>query len=492
MPIGDIFKHESGGFVVQTGEDASKDFRVTKSIEEARLIKQQVGVIQQQGAAREGMLQLGAQPEAKQAAQEAGSEARAGVGSALIGAAPSIAAGAATGGMGGIAGLLARGGAQGVAELIRQKLQGEETSPEAALGAAAITGGVDTATGGLSALFKGMAKKSPGVMHRISQNEGRKTREMLAKDNLVVDKAGVDAAYEGFKDVLSTQGRAIIPLTNTKPMLKGILDEMERRPALQKQAAIEGRFSKLLEETDLAKNPNVQAMGNLQIDEVADLLKDVNSAISATSNRNERRLLIQAKQAIMNDLDNAPVPPAQRQALRNATQLAREAFAKGDLNEAIEAGIKRSNITGAQTINPKSILDKLDDLKEDPLFVKSFKKGELEKLEKFFMDITKKLRGTSAEGTAIILGGLGGIAGSTAAYSMGAGNQGVGLGAALGAAGGVSLPSLFTKIALNETLSPLLLRMIGEGGKIQAPAWNALMGMLRPSTVTNAAIGANK
>ena len=482
MPIGSIYEHKDG-FVVQTGEDASKDFRVTKSIEEARIIKQQVGAIQQQGQAREGMLQLGAQPEAKQAAQEAGDEARAGVGSALLGAAPSLAAGAATGGIGGLTGLLTRGGAQGIAELIRQQIQGEKVGLGDAGGATAVSIGVDATTGGLGALFKGMAKKSPGVMHRISQNEGRKTGEMLAKEGLVVDKAGVNAAYQEFNDVIASQGAAIIPLASTKLGLKDVISEMSRRPAMQKQPGIMAKFKKLDDET---------SGGMLPFDQVSDLLKDVNSAISATTNANERRLLIQTKQKIFQDIDNVNVPPAQKLALRNATQLAKEAFAKGELNEAIEAGIKRSNITGAQTINPKSILDKIDDLKEDPLFIKSFKKGELEKLEKFFIDITKKLRGTSAEGTAIILGGLGGIAGSTAAYSMGAGNQGVGLGAALGAAGGVSLPSLFTKIALNETLSPLLLRMIGEGGKIQGPAWNALMGLIRPSTVTNAAIGAAK
>lgn len=491
MPIGDIFEHKDG-FVVQTGEDASKDFRVTKSIEEARLIKQQVGAIQQQATARAGVAQLGSQPEAVQAIQQEGAEARSGIGRAAIGAAPSIAAGALTGGTSGLLGLLSRAGAQGGAELIRQQIQGEQANPEQALGAAAISGGVDTATGGLKALFTGMAKKSPGVMHRISENEGRKTGEMLAKEGLVVDKAGVNAAYTEFGNVLKTQGRAIVPLTNTKPLLKDILDEMERRPAMQKQTGIMAKFTKLQQETQSATNPNVRAMGNLQIDEVADLLKDINASIGATTNANERRLLIQAKKAVFDDLDNAPIPPAQRKALSEATQLAREAFAKGDLNDAIEAGIKRSNVTGAQTINPKSILDKLDDLKEDPLFVKSFKPGELEKLEKFFVAITKKLRGTSAEGTAIILGGLGGIAGSTAAYSAGAGPQGTGLGAALGAAGGVSLPSLFTKIALNETLSPLLLRMIGEGGKINGPAWNALMGIMRPSTATSAAIGSSR
>jgi len=482
MPIGNIFTHKDG-FIVQTGDNPATDFRITKSIEEARLIKQQVGAIQQQAEIRQGVQQLGSQPEAIQAAQEAGQEARSDIGKAALGAAPSLIAGAATGGTSGLLGLLARAGAQGGAELIRQKMQGEPINPEQALGASALSGGVDVATGGLKALFTGMAKKSPGVMHRISQNEGVKTGEMLAKEGLVVDKAGVNAAYQHFNDTIAAQGVALVPLSQTKVVLKDVIAEMNRRPAMQKQTGILARFKKLDAEA---------GGGVLPFSEVSDLLKDMNSAISATTNANERRLLIQAKQQVFQDIENVNVPLAQKQALSNATRLAREAFAKGDLNEAIQAGIKRSNITGAQTINPKSILDKIDDLKEDPLFVKSFKKGELDKLEKFFTDITKKLRGTSAEGTAIILGGLGGIAGSTAAYAAGAGPQGTGLGAALGAAGGVSLPSLFTKIALNETLAPLLLRMIGEGGKIQAPAWNALIGLARPSTVVNATMGASR
>ena len=91
--------------------------------------------------------------------------------------------------------------------------------------------------------------------------------------------------------------------------------------------------------------------------------------------------------------------------------------------------------------------------------------------------MTQKLRGSSAEGTAIILGGGGGAAGAGAAQALGAGGPAIGLASAAGAVGGVSLPSLFTKIALNDKLSPLLLRLMEGNKPIALPIIRALANM---------------
>lgn len=489
MPAGDIFTHKDGGFIIQTGKDATKDFRITKSIDEARLIKQQIGAIQQQTQARADIAQAGADPLIQQAQQQAGQEAQKGVGSAIVGAAPALGAALGTAALGvpGLAGGAIRAGAQGGAELLRQKIQGEETDFGKAGMATGLSGLTDALAFGGKRLIQGLMSKSPGLMARVSEQKVLDAKEAIAQQGLAVNKKGVSDAYTAFSDILKQQGAAPVDLAGTKVILKDVVDEMKRRPLAERQGSIMTKFSKM--SSEIKGGPGGQPISNFG--EVAELLKDTNAALSAARNPNERRLLIQAKQAIYNDIDNAAVPPAQKRALQQATQLAKEAFAKGDLSDAIEAGIKRSNITGKPTLNPKSILDRLDDLKQDPLFVNSFKKGELEKVENMFVQMAQSLRGSSAEGTAIILGGLGGAAGSGIAYAAGGSPRDIGLAAAAGAAGGVSIPSLFTKLALNDKIAPYLIKLVGEGKEISIPVLRALAGVAKPSSLVSIGRGAS-
>jgi hypothetical protein len=491
MPSGDIYTHESGGFIVQTGIDPTKDIRMAKTIEEARLIKQQALAIQQQATERQGVVESSATPEGKAAIQAIGQQAQAefpsNVGKLATEIGPSLVASAAMGGVGaavpklgsGLLGLLSRSGAQGGAELIRQRLKGEEADIGQAGTAAGISAGLDATLAAGAGLTKGLAGKSPGVMARVSEAEKGKALSFVKSNNLVVDKAGVQAAYQAFDDIIAKQGAANVNLTSTKKALNDVIKHLELSPDFEKSSTILGIFKKLQKGQSLREGTGIgpQFTG---FDDVAALNTHLNAALEQAKTPTAKRFLNEAKRAMYEDIDNATIPISQKMALQKATRLAREAFAKGDLNEAISSGITTSNITGAQVINPKTILDHIQELRytdkltqaPNKLFAESFKPGELDKVEKFFVNIAQKLRGTSAEGTAIVLGATGGAAGSAAGKVLGAEP---GLSAALGAAGAVSLPQMFTQMALNPTGAKLVVEMMGSGKPVSRPILLALM-----------------
>ncbi len=436
--------------------------------------------------ARQQAGEVAATPEYQQMTREAGAEGRGMMLDTAINMAPSVAASLATGGVGGAIpmlgrgalGMLTRAAGQGGAELVRQKIQGEETNLDDAGLAAAISGGVDTALGTIGSLTKGLARKSPGVQARLSQRELGSARKYVKTNNLVENADGVKAAYDDVANLVAQHGDAYVPMSNSNEHLPNLISVMKKRKWSDKQPEIIGELEKVVKANTPAGpkanagvyQPLPNAAPTLPFTEVDKVMKNLNSALNATTDANERRLIHQAKAALWKDLEGANIPTAQQAAYKTAVRTAREAFAKRDLNEAIEAGVMRSNVTGAQVINPKRILDKFDDLKSDPMFAGSFKPGELEKVEKFFVKMTQELRGHSAEGTAIVLGSGGGLIGSAAGGMVGMPQAG----AAVGAASGVSMPGLFTKIALNDKGAAILLRMFATGRPVALPLISAL------------------
>jgi len=420
--------------------------------------------------AREQAKLVGADPLFQEMTREAGAEGRSMMLDAVKTHGPGVAASMATGGVGGAVPILGRGAlgmltratGQGGAELVRQKMMGEETSKAGAGIAAGTSAVVDSTIGATGSLIKNLARKSPGVGARISQRELGTIDDFLGQNALIPDKAGVTAAYKQVNDLVTQHGNQFVQLTEFRPMVQGVIDEMERRPMGDMPKKVLGRFKGLMK----------QGPGSapFQFDQVDGLLQDINAAIGSSKNLNEKRLLTEAKAKLWKDLENSPVAPEIKGAYQTAVRTARESFAREELGTAIDAGIKRSNVTGGNIVNPKAILEKFDDLKADKAFTGSFKPGELEKVETFFVKMAQAVRSSSPEGTGIVLGSLGGMLGAGAGSLAGA----PGMGASIGVAAGVSLPQLFTKIALSPKQSELVLRMFATGKPIAQPILVAL------------------
>ena len=382
-------------------------------------------------------------------------------GKMLLRAAPALAIGAATGvgaaalGAGRLATIGMEATGQGVAEKLAQGMMGEESDPSAVAVAGAIPVGLRGLFGTPKAAIKGVAKRSKGGQARVAEHAGLEAQEYFARNQLIPDQAAVTAAYKAVGDA------------NPRVFLPGLRDTakaLEGQNASLPKSFQDKKFIKQLVDlrTDLGKPTGVP------FERINNMITYLNGKI-LTAEGDVLGALKKVRGAIWDDLENlanTQAAGAEREALGNAINTARRNFALKDMAEAFRVNFRR-NDTSLHVFNAARFLDKLDDLKQDPGFVKGMGK-ELPAIEKHFDEVAKTLVKTSPQGTAIIFGAGGGAAGSALGESM-MGSPGVG--AAVGASAGVMLPDLFTKLALTEQGRRLTIKLLIKGnGRIAMPA----------------------
>lgn len=410
---------------------------------------------------REQMKQVSTDPDYLAMKQDQAREGSASFGRALLRSAPAIAVGVATGGATAAlgAGRLATMGmeatGQGMAEMIAQKMMGEPSSPESVALAGSIPLGMRALVGAPKGLAKGIAKRSKGGQARVAEEAGVQAQKYLATNQLIPDDAAVNAAY---KAVGEANPRVFLPgLRETSKALK--TGELKNPKAFQDVTLVK-ELTAL--EKDLGRPTGVT------FDRVNSIIKKLNAELPYAEGT-RKKALQDARAAIWDDLDNlanTQTAGKERDALSNAIYTARRNFAVKDLNEAFRTSTRR-NDTSLHVFNAPGFLNKLDDLKQDPLFAKGLKE-ELPAIERHFEEVAKTLVKTSPQGTAIIFGAGGGAIGAPLGESM-LGSPGVG--AAAGAGLGVMLPDLFTKLALTENGRKLTLKLLVKGnGRIAMPA----------------------
>lgn len=405
-------------------------------IEEARVVNEQVKSGTEFGQGQKAVKQVAEDPSMLAAVAEEAS-----------GAVPSLIATGATMAVpqlraAGAVPAVARAGVQGIAEYVKQLEQGGETPVQSGLQAAGASLGIEGVLGTAGAVVKNVIGKAPGVAERLAGSQIPALKTIGQKFGVTPDQGAVRAAYQAFEQLGQNMPQGV-PLTVSGPKLLEVTQELSKRVIGKQQPQLVKEISSLGSSNTVVKS----------FKDVDKLMHNLNRTLEGASPE-ERRLIYQLKDSIWKDIDNAQVPAAQKAAYRTAVQTARTNFAKQELDNLVGESVtgRVGQMSGVPVPKTKGLLESLDALAEDARWVKDIGGAKkVEQIREFVRQIHVKTARGSNEGSAVVLGGLGGLIGSSVAGAPGA---------AIGAASAVASPGIISRLAEKPKLAKMFLYLI--------------------------------